>query len=79
MTTSKGRGVFGVFTIKDFKVFVHIILGRFRCVLLWLVVRNSLLLGIKQFGYKRSWQLGILSTKRRRLSQKSRNNHIDYN
>ena len=55
MMTSRGRGVFRVFIIKNFKVFVHIILGRFRCVLLWLVVRrNSLLLVIKQFGCNQS-------------------------
>ena len=78
MTVSRGRGVFGVFMIKDFKVFVQILLGRFGCALLWLVVRkNSLLLGIEQFGCKQSWQLGILSTGRRKLSKKSGNSHSD--
>lgn len=47
MMVSRGRGVFRVFAIKDFKVFVQILLGRFGCALLWLVVRKS------------SWLLGI--------------------
>ena len=43
----KGRGVFGIFAIEDFKVFVQILLSRFACVFLLLVVRrNRLLLGI---------------------------------
>ena len=78
MIVIRGRGVFGVFVIKEVKVFVQILLGRFGCALLWLIVRkNSLLLGIEQFGCKQSWQLGILSTGRRKLSKKSGNSHGD--
>ena len=48
VTVSKGRGVFGIFVIEDFKIFVQILLSRFGCVFLLLVFkRNRLLLGIE--------------------------------
>lgn len=50
---SGGWEIFGIFLIKDFKVFIRLILSRFRrTLLLFVVERDGLLVGVEQFCCK---------------------------